>query len=292
MEEAVEEAVEEAAEEAAEEPSLVDILEEEPERFTFQPVEPRAFDETEKDIFTYFTKIPGMREQITSALADVHNNTGDKTSRSGNIMIIGRAGAGKSRLSDAMMVSICRDLGITAARSARLTAEALNEKNPAEVIAKLAGGFLMIEDAGSLSDETVSRLLRAMEFRTDDLVVMLEDEKADLKTLLGRHPEIEQKFTSTIVIPVFTNDELVTFARTYAREKGYRMDEMGILALYTMIGDNQTATEPVTVGRVKEMMDAAISRADTTARRIGRRISKRSVDKDGRILLHERDFDF
>ena len=130
-----------------------------------------------------------------------------------------------------------------------------------------------------------------MEFRTDHLVVMLEDEKADLKALLLRHPEIEEKFTSTIVIPVFTNDELVTFAKSYAQEKGYRMDEMGILALYTMIGDNQSATEPVTVGKVKEMMDAAIAKAESGTRKIGRVFGKRSVDKDGKIILREKDFD-
>ena len=206
-------------------------------------------------------------------------------------MIIGRQGSGKTHLTDAIMTAVCRDLGIHATRCAKIIASEFNEKNPAEIVSRLMGGFLVIEGAGELSDDSVEKLLRAMEFRTDHLVVMLEDEKADLKALLLRHPEIEDKFTSTIVIPVFTNDELVTFAKAYAREKGYRMDEMGILALYTMIGDNQSATEPVTVGKVREMMDAAIEKADSGARRIGRRFSKKAVDKDGRILLREKDFD-
>ncbi len=256
-----------------------------------RPVEPRPLDDSEKEIFTYFTKVPGMTEQITMALADVHNHADDPTSRSGNIMIIGRQGSGKTRLSDALIVSICKDLGLRAARAAKIIAADLNEKSPAQIFSKLRGGFLVIEGAGEMSDETVGKLITAMEHRTDNLVVMLEDEKADLMALLTRHPELEPKFTSTIVIPVFTNDELITFARTYAKERGYRVDEMGILALYTKIGNNQSATEPVTVGKVKDMMDAAISRADSGARRISRRFSKRAVDKDGRILLHEKDFE-
>ncbi len=305
---AAEEAPEAAAEEAATEekaaenagktgdlpeddPLIRDIIEE-PERLKVLPLEPRPLTDKEKEIFTYFSKIPGMSEQITVALADVHNHAGEKTSRAGNIMIIGRQGSGKTRLSDALMLGFCRDLGIPAVRCAKVIAADLNEKSPAEVVSRLMGGFLVIEGAGAMNDDTVEKLLRAMEFRTDGLVVVLEDEKADLKELLVRHPEIEDKFTSSIVIPVFTNDELVTFAKTYAKEKGYRMDELGILALYTMIGDNQTATEPVTVRRVKEMMDTAISRAESGTRRIGRRFSKRATDKDGRVLLHEKDFDF
>ncbi len=294
-------AAEDAAPESAESPeekpeedstqNLIDAIASQPEVMQKLPVEPRAFDDTEKEIFSYFTKVPGMSEQITMALSDVHNNAGDKTSRSGNIMIIGRQGSGKTHLTDAIMTAVCRDLGIHATRCAKIIASEFNEKNPAEVVSKLMGGFLVIEGAGELSDDAVAKLLRAMEFRTDHLVVMLEDEKADLKSLLLRHPEIEDKFTSTIVIPVFTNDELVAFAKAYAREKGYRMDEMGILALYTMIGDNQSATEPVTVGKVKEMMDSAIEKADSGARRIGRRFSKKSFDKEGRVLLREKDFD-
>ena len=282
---------EEKQEEADSTQNLIEAIASSPEVMQKLPIEPRPFDDTEKEIFSYFTKVPGMSEQITMALSDVHNNAGDKTSRSGNIMVIGRQGAGKTHLTDAIMTAVCRDLGIHATRCAKIIASEFNGKNPAEIVSKLMGGFLVIEGAGELSDDAVEKLLRAMEFRTDHLVVMLEDEKADLKALLLRHPEIEEKFTSTIVIPVFTNDELVAFAKAYAREKGYRMDEMGILALYTMIGDNQSATEPVTVGKVKEMMDAAIERADSGARRIGRRFSKKSYDKDGRILLREKDFD-
>ena len=290
-EEAAAETEEEPEEEKSATDSFIEAIIEQPEEIERVPVAPRPLDDTEKEIFTYFAGVPGMSEQITTALADIHNNAGDKTSRSGNVMLIGRQGAGKTRLADALMIAVCRDLGLHSAKAAKIIGSDFNRKNPAEVVSKMRGGFLVIEAAGELSDEAVEKLLRAMEFRTDALVVMLEDEKADLRDLLARHPEIEQKFTSTIVIPVFTNDELVSFAKAYAKEKGYRMDEMGILALYTMIGDNQTATEPVTVGRVREMMDAAMARAGSGARRLGRRFAKRNGGSDSRILIREKDFD-
>ena len=199
-----------------------------------------------------------MGEQITMALADVHNNAGDRTSRSGNIMIIGRQGSGKTRMADGLVLAICKELNMEAAKLARVLAEDFNAKDPAAVVKKLSGGFLMIEGAGALSDETVSRLSQAMEFRTDDLIVILEDEKEDLRNLMKKHPLFAEKFSSVITVPVFTNDELVTFAKTYCKELGYKIDDLGTLALYTMIGDNQQAMEPVTVGKVKGMVDRAI----------------------------------
>jgi len=222
----------------------------------------------------------------------VHNNAGDKTSRSGNILLVGRQGSGKTTLADSVILAICKDLNIKAAKIAHIVATDFNQKDPASVVAKMSGGFLVIEGAGALSDESIDKLSRAMEFRTDDLVVILEDEKADLQAMLAGHPLLEEKFTSSIIIPVFTNDELVTFAKTYTKERGYKMDEMGVLALYTMIGDNQKDKEPVTVAKVKNMIDTAIERADKGTRKLGRKFSKKAVDHEGRILLHEKDFDF
>ena len=150
----------------------------------------------------------------------------------------------------------------------------------------MAGGFLIIEAAGSLTDDSVEKLNQAMEFRTDDLIVIIEDEKADIKQLLDKHPAFAEKFTSRITVPVFTNDELVTFARTYAKEEGYKFDEMATLALYTMIGDNQRDTEPMTVGKVRQLVDKAIERNS-------RKLFGKTTDKeDGRIVLMEKDFNF
>ena len=272
--------------------------EEEPElefeeevRIKYVPVEPRPFTEKEKDIFSYFTKIPGMSQQITETISDVHNNAGDKTSRKGNFLIIGRQGSGKTKLYESMVLAICNDLGIKAAKMAKIIGRDLNKKDVAAVVSKMSGGFLVIEGAGELSEEAVAKLSQAMEFRTDGLVVVLEDEKADLFAMLDKHPELSEKFTSSIKIPVFTNDELVTFAKTYASENGYKMDEMGVLALYTKIGDNQKNSEPVTVGKVKDIMDEAIVHANKGARKFGRKFNKNAVDEDNRILLLEKDFD-
>lgn len=265
--------------------SILDHIMSDPEIFTEVPVEPRELTSTEEKIFTYFSRIPGMPEQITTALADVHNNSGDKTSRSGNILIMGRPGSGKTRLADGLVVAICQELGIDAAKIARVIGSDFNKKDAASVVKKLSGGFLLIEAAGELSDESIDTLLKAMEFRTDDLVVMLEDEKQDIRNLIKKHADIEDKFTSVITVPVMTNDELVTFAKTYAREKRYKLDELGTLALYTIIGENQKDSEPVTVGKVKIMMDKAILR---NSRRFGRK----ATSADGRTLLRERDFNF
>ena len=278
-------------EELITDPELVVLKTESPKELTYLPLEPRALTEEEKEIFTYFSRIPGLGEQITVALNDVHNHAGDKTSRGGNFLVIGRQGSGKTRLYESMVLAICKDLGMDAAKNAKILARDFNHKDPASVVAKLAGGFLAIEGAGELSDEAAEKLSQAMEFRTDSLVVVLEDEKDDLMQLLERHPRLAEKFTSTIKIPVFTNDELVAFARIYALDQGYRMDEMGVLALYTKIGDNQKDAEPITVGKVKEMLDEAMTKANKGHRKLSRRFSKNAVDEENRIILFEKDFE-
>ena len=267
--------------------NIIEHIMTEPEMVNRVPVLPRKFDETERKIFSYFSNIPGMQEQITLALADIHNNSGDKTSRSGNVLIIGRQKSGKTKLAEGIMLAVCKDLHIQAAKRAKIIATDLNKKDPAKIVKLLAGGFLLIEGAGSMYDETIEKLSKAMEFRTDGLVVILEDEKRDMRAMLNSHPELAEKFTSTIIVPVFTNDELVTFARTYARENGYKFDELATLALYTLIGDNQKDSEPMTVGMVKELVDQAIDHSKS--RRFGFR-SKNQSTPDGRILLREKDF--
>ena len=283
---------EDTPEEPTEQLDEMVYAEEGPKRLPYVMVEPRPFDEEEKKIFTYFTTIPGMSQQITEVLADIHNNAGDKTSKSGNVLLIGRQGSGKTRLCDALVLAVCKDLEIEAVKVAKVIGRDFNKKDPAAVVSKLSGGFLIIEGAGELTKDTAGKLSQAMEFRTDSLVVILEDEKHDLNNMLAKNPELAEKFTSTITIPVFTNDELVAFAKSYAKECGYRMDDMAILALYTLIGDNQKDAEPISVAKVKWMIDRAIERANKGTRKFGRKLSKKSVDEDNRIILLEKDFDF
>ncbi len=251
---------------------------------------PNRLTEEQKRLFTYFAKIPGMDEQILDALHTTYNGAVNKTSRHGNIAIMGRPGTGKTRLSEGLVRSLCKEFEMPAAKVARIHAEALNEKDVAKVVGKMAGGFLIIEQAGKMSPETIYNLSQSMEFRTDSMILLIEDDKQDMRQLLADYPEFAEKFDSVISIPVFTNDELVTFARTYAGEQGYKMDEMGVLALYTIIGDNQKEDEPVSVAQVKEMVDFAIRKASRGGRRFGRKLSGRQTDENNRIILYEKDF--
>lgn len=269
--------------------SIIDHLLDEPDMIDRMDIVPRTLDETERKLFTYFSSIPGIGEQVSLAIADIHNNSGDRTSKSGNVLIVGRRGSGKTKLADSLVLAVCKDLNITAAKTAKIIASDFNQKDAAAIVKKMAGGFLIIEGAGELAADTVDKLNRAMEFRTDDMVVILEDEKQDMKALLDRYPEFAAKFTSRITIPVFTNDELVTFGKTYAQENGYSFDEMATLALYTMIGENQKDSEPVTVGMVRDMIDKAIARSKSKKFPL---FGKNQVGADGRIILREKDFAF
>ena len=272
------------AEEETESDTLIKDVMGESGVFTTIPVEGRELTGPEKSVLSYFAAIPGIDSQTTAALADIHNNCGDKTSKSGNIVIMGRQGSGKTRLADGLILMTCLHLGIKAAKVGKIVADSLNGKDPAAVVRKLSGGFLIIEGAGALSEETIDRLNQAMEFRTDDLVVILEDERDDVKKMLDTHPDFAAKFTSRITVPVFTNDELVTFARVYAAEEGYKFDELSTLTLYSIIGENQKSGEPVTVGRVREIVDRAI---DRNHRKLFGKITDR---EDGMQVLVEKDF--
>ena len=271
-----------------EERELEQLMPQQPKTRTLDKgAKPEKMTEEQKKLFTYFVKVPGMDQQILEAIHNSYINTGDKTSNAGNIAIMGRPGTGKTRLSDAMVKALCQELGLKAAKFASLEAADLNLGDPVQIVGNMAGGFLLIEKAGHLTDDAVEKLSRAMEFRTDSMILIVEDEKRNLQKLFANYPEFARKFTSTISIPVFTNDELVTFARTYSKEMGYKIDDMAVLALYTLIGDNQDEEQPVTIAGVKDMVDKAISRA--SRKKITRR---KRVDENNRILLYEKDFDY
>ena len=254
--------------------------------------QPEKLNDEQKALFTYFAKVPGMDIQILDAMHGVYHYAGDRTSRHGTIAIMGGYGTGKTKLSEDLVRAICADLKIPATKMARLDASALNKKDCAQIVSKLSGGFLLIERAGLMYPETIEKLSQAMDFRTDSLVLIIEDEKVSMRGLLRNYPDFAKKFETVISIPVFTNDELVTFARTYARENGYKMDEMGVLALYTQIGNNQKEGEPMTIAKVKEMVDRAIAHAEKGTRKFGRRMSRKHTDADDRVILYEKDFEF
>ena len=249
-------------------------------------------EEEHRRLFTYFAPIPGMTQQINEALDTAQESACAKTSQAGNIIVTGREGSGKTRLSEGLIKALCKERQMEGAKVAFITAQELNKKDPIAVVGKLSGGFLVVENAGELDGDVVEDMSKAMEFKTNRLTVILEDLKPGIRSLEEKYPEFIKKFDSRIVIPVFTNDELVSFAKTYAKELGYKIDDMAVLALYTLIGDNQNEENPVAIGMVREMMDEAIKRASKKGRRVGKKVGKRHLDDEsGRIMLYEKDFD-
>ena len=246
----------------------------------------RQLTDEEKQLFTYFVAVPGMKEQLVDVLCDVQKGAADKTSQTGNVIVMGGRETGKTRLISSLIPAICRELNIEASKVAYIFAEDLNGKNIAEIASKLAGGFLVIENANQLSQETADELDEVMNGNTKSMIVVLEDEKIGMRKLIARYPKLAKKFTSMINIPVFTNDELVNFAKVYTMENGFRIDQMGMLALYNLIGINQKEDQPMCIGTVKTMLDNAMAKAQGG---LFKR-SKKRVDRDGYTVLFEKDF--
>lgn len=291
LEEPVESEEENAESEAVQE--IEAVTEVEPESVEQEPekvLRHHLTDEEHRRLFTYFAPIPGMKEQVKEALDIAQKSACEKTSKAGNMIVTGRSGSGKTRFSESLIKALCKERQMEGAKVAYLTAEVLNKKDPAFIVDKLSGGFLAIGRASAMTAQTVENLSKAMEFKTNRLTVILEDSKAGIYTLKQDYPEFMEKFDSRIVIPVFTNDELVSFAKTYAKEKGYKVDDIAVLAVYSLIGDNQYEDDPVCVGQVREMMDSAIAKASRLGRRPGKKVAKRHLDVTGRIMLYEKDF--
>ena len=260
-----------------------------------QPVRqeaPKTLTVSQQYQFSYFATIQGLPEQIASALQESLEKVAmDKTSRSGNLVITGMPGCGKSNLAIRFAKTMSLERGIASARIAKIYAEDFNKKDIPATIAKIAGGTLIIEEAGDLQEEVVEQLSKAMEFRTDGLLVILEDEQNYLKTLFDSHPKFAEKFTSEIDIPIMTNDELVSFGRMYAYEEDYRIDDMAMMALYNRISELQAPDHPVTISDVKEIVDEAIQRSERTGiRKLGMILSHKRYDSDDRVILYEKDF--
>lgn len=260
----------------------------------YKSVMPKRRDLTrsQRYLFSYFSTVQGMVPQIAEALEEVIEKVRqDKTSRSGNLIITGMEGSGRTSLAVKFAKAVSKEKGEKSARIARIYAEDLNQKDIPSTVAKIAGGFLIIEEAGDLQDETVSQLSKAMEFRTDALVVILEDERKYLKEMMADNPEFAEKFTAELTVPVFTNDELVTFGKIYANDLDYCIDEMATLALYNKISERQSAEQPVTILDVKEIVDAAVKRSERFGlRKLLMIITHKRYDSEDRIILFEKDF--
>ncbi len=270
------------------------LMEETPEERRIRilnDAKPVRMNDEQRKIFTYFARVPGMDQQILEAMNGVYEHAGEHTSKHGNIAIMGASGTGKTQLTRSLMVALCKDLQLDVAKTARITGEAMNDRDPAKIVSKMSGGFLVIDGASEMTAETVEQLNRAMEFRTDCMILIIEDEKANMRAMLKQYPDFAGKFDKVISIPVFTNDELVTFARTYATENGCKMDEMGVLALYTLIGNHQSEREPMTISQVKDMVDKAMAHARKTPKKRGRKKAGRGRQQEDFIILQEKDFE-
>ncbi len=248
--------------------------------------------EEQKKLFSYFVPVHGMSEQLVKVLeADKNCKTRYGTSKEGNVVIVGRRGSGKTVLAVDIVKAIQKARKIKHGKVAIVKAEALNKKDAREIIVKLHGGALVIEKASRLQRSTVEILNSVMEGQTGELLVVIEDERKAIEKLFAEHPDFKAKFTSRVDLPVFLNDELVTFGQTYAKENGYKIDEMGILALYSDIDILQREEKVVTVADVKALIDDAIDNAKRpTFKKMIKKLFGKNKDESDRIILKEEDF--
>ena len=248
--------------------------------------------EEQKKLFSYFVPVRGMSEQLVDVLEQDKNCTNRKgTSKTGNLLIIGDKGNGKTVLAVDVVKAIQKQREIRQGKVAIVTGESLNKKKIGDIFDKLYGGALIIEKAGKMNEKTVAKLNREMERDTGELLIVLEEQRKPLDRLLSSNREFRRKFTSRLEVPIFINDELVTFGQTYAQENGYKIDEMGILALYSCIDSLQREDHSVTVAEVKEVMDKAIAHSQkASAKKLVKRVFGRNTDSSDRIILSERDF--
>ena len=248
--------------------------------------------EEQKKLFSYFVPVRGMSEQLVDVLEQDKNCTNRKgTSKTGNLLIIGDKGNGKTVLAVDVVKAIQKQREIRQGKVAIVTGESLNKKKIGDIFDKLYGGALIIEKAGKMNERTVAKLNKAMEGDTGEMLIVLEEQRKPLDRLLSSNREFRRKFTSRLEVPIFINDELVTFGQTYAQENGYKIDEMGILALYSCIDSLQREDHSVTVAEVKEVMDKAIAHSQkASAKKLVKRVFGRNTDSSDRIILSERDF--
>lgn len=248
--------------------------------------------EEQKKLFSYFVPVRGMSEQLVDVLEQDKQCTNRQgTSKTGNLLIIGRKGSGKTVLAVDVVKAIQKQRKLKQGKVAIITGDSLNKKKIKEIVSKLYGGALIIEKAGRMNEKTVQRLNKAMERDTGELLIVLEEQRKPLDRLLSSNKEFRRKFTSRLEVPIFINDELVTFGQTYAKENGFKIDEVGILALYSRIDMLQREDHVVTVAEVKEIMDEAIEHVQkTNVKKMVKRVLGKGRDDADRVILSEKDF--
>jgi len=246
--------------------------------------------EEEKRLFSYFVPVRGMSEQLVEVLRNDREIKRDGTSQVGNLIVIGRKGSGKTVLAVDVVKAIQKSRKLKSGKVAIISAESLNKKDIPETVRKIHGGSLIIENAGKLSQPTIDALNMAMTTQTGNLLIVLEDQRQLLSGVIKKNPNFAKKFTSRLEVPIFINDELVTFGQAYAKEHGYKIEEMAILALYSRIDAMQREDHAVTVAEVKDIMDTAFVKSKKNSMKRTMTNLFKSRDKSDRILLMEEDF--
>ena len=279
----------EEAEAAEETPVQTAQQEAEPQQPKIDPMSyvRNGLDEKEKSLLGFWSSIRGMNEQVNEVVTLMMRSIlTDKTSSHGNVLLIGDAGNGRTTLALGMAKILGRCKGLQSQKVAKIYAEDLNGKDIAATVNKIAGGILIIEEAGDLNDNAAAQLSMAMDFKTDGLIVFLEDERRYLMDLLGRNPQFAQKFDITLNVPTLTNDELVEFGKYYALQNDCVMDDSAVLTLYDGIGVLQNSEQPVAILDVKEIMDKAIKKANKfSLGKLFSTVSGKRYDAEDRIII-------
>lgn len=248
----------------------------------------------QREIFTYFVPIKGMEQQLCQAMTGAAERlaSGGRAS-TGNMIIQGGQGSGKTVLATSMIKALQKETGKPNGRIGKIEASVLNQKDAAALLKKVAGGCLIIEKVGGISKETAVKLGVLLESDTSGLLVIIEDTRRGIEKALGRDAGFAARFSEKITIPIFTSDELVAFAKAYARELGYTIDDMGVLALYNSISNIQKLDEATTLTEVKDIVDDAIAHAERGGlKKAFSIIASRRYDEDDYVILHEKDFGF
>ena len=249
--------------------------------------------EAEKAIFSYFMPVKGMEHQLRQALTGAtHHLKHDATASTGNLMILGGHGCGKTTLATSVIKVLQHETGKLDGKIGKIQAEALNQKDIGQMLKKVAGGCLIIENVGELTRQSAITLSLLLEPNRSGVYIIIEDTSKGIKKALSLDEGFAKKFTEQITVPIFTNDELVTFARSYSRELGYKIDDMAVLALYNRISNIQRLDQATTLTEVKEIVDEAIDREahGGLKKAISILTASRYTDDD-RIVLREKDFE-
>lgn len=249
--------------------------------------------DAEKTIFSYFMPVKGMEKQLRQALTGAtHHLKNDVTASTGNLMILGGHGCGKTTLATSVIKVLQQETGKLDGKIGKIQAEALNQKDIGQMLKKVAGGCLIIENVGELTRQSAITLSLLLEQNRSGVYIIIEDTSKGIKKALSLDDGFARKFTEQISVPIFTNDELVTFARSYSRELGYKIDDLAVLALYNRISNIQRLDQATTLTEVKEIVDEAIDREahGGIKKAISILTASRYTDDD-RIVLKEKDFE-